>query len=279
MRSIGCMERREKMLRTERFLVWAFALWLLPGLHAQQPRQLVQLAVQTELNADQNDHSRWIYFEDDRKPDRSVKQWVAETPQGSVRRVIQLNGQAVSSADQRQKMDAYLQDSSSRSRQRKNEQHDDEQAAELLRLLPDAFIWTHQGQSGGSEILHFRPNPQFHPPDLESRVFAAMEGDMLVDAKQHRIVSLKGRLVHDVKFFGGLFGGLYAGGTFDVERRQTGDGIWQITETHVHINGRVLLFKTISEQEDDIKSQFKRLQGNQDRTLRQAEQDLLAQGR
>jgi hypothetical protein len=268
----------DKMLRKGHLLVGAFALCASLRLQAQDPQQVVRQAVQTELTADQNDHSRWLYYEDDRKPGRSVDQWVAETREGNLRRVLELNGQPVPLSDQKNKMDSYLQDSGSRSKQRKNEQHDDEQAAELLRLLPDAFIWTYKGQRESDELLHFRPNPQFRPPDLESKVFAAMEGDMLVDAKQHRIVSLKGQLVHDVKLFGGFLGSLNAGGTFDVERRKTGGTVWQITETHVHIDGRVLLFKTISEQEDDVKTKFKKLAGDQDTTLRQAESDLLAQG-
>jgi hypothetical protein len=267
------------MLRTGWVVLTALALWPSPGLHAQDARQIVREAVQTELVADQNDHSRWIYFDDDRRPDRSVKQWVAETRQGSLHRIVALNGQPIPESEQRRRMDAFLQDPSSSAKQRKNEQHDDQQAAELLRLLPDAFIWTLQGERNGNYVLHFQPNSQFHPPDLESKVFAAMEGEMLVDLKEHRIVSLKGHLVHDVKLFGGLLGSLDAGGTFDVERRKTGGKVWQITETHVHINGHVLLFKTISEQEDDTKTQFTELEGSKDNTLSQAEQTLRAERR
>lgn len=267
------------MLMWGRYLCWAFILWPVISLHGQDPRQIVREAVQTELAADKNDHSRWIYLENDRKPDRSVIQWVAETREGNLRRVTELNGHPVPESDQRQKMDSFLRDPGSLSKQKKNEAHDDEQAAELLRLLPDAFIWTYQSRKESDEVLHFRPNPQFSPPDLESKVFAAMEGDMSVDAKDHRIVSLKGRLVHDVKFLGGFIGSLYAGGTFDVERRLTGGAVWQITETHVHINGHVLIFKNISEQEDDVKSRFKQLTGDQAGTLRQAEVALLAQGK
>ena len=98
---------------------------------------------------------------------------------------------------------------------------------------------------------------------------------MAVDAAQHRIVSLKGRLVRDVKFGGGLFATLKAGGTFDVERRQTGAGVWQITETHVHIDGHALLFKSIAEQEDDMKSKFTQLPG--EISLERAERELLKQ--
>jgi len=95
---------------------------------------------------------------------------------------------------------------------------------------------------------------------------------MKMDDAQHRIVSLKGKLIHDVHFGGGILGNLRAGGSFDVERREIGKGAWQITETHVHIEGRALLFKSISEQEDDVKSKFKPLPD--DMTLQQAEAGL-----
>jgi hypothetical protein len=241
--------------------------------HGQDAKQFVQQAVQTELNADRNDHSHWIYFETDRRPERTVKQWVAETRNGDLDRVVELDGHAVSASDQRAKMDSFVQDASARSKQRKGEQHDDKQAEQMLQMLPQAFIWTNLGVKGSNMILHFRPDPNFSPPDLEARVFAAMEGDMAVETEQHRIVSLKGRMIHDVKFFGGLFGGLYAGGTFDVERRETGKSVWQITETHVHIQGRALIFKTISEQEDDEKTKFKFIPP--DTSLQQAESELL----
>lgn len=265
------------MLRVGRYLVWAFALLFPMALRAQDARQLVRLAVQTELTADRNDHSHWIYFDIDSRPSRVVKQWVAETSDGSLRRVVEQNGQRVAEADQRQRMDSFLHDSSARSRQRKGDQHDDQQATELLKLLPDAFTWTMQGTRGNTTLLHFKPNPNFRPPDIEARVFAAMEGDMAVDNSQHRIVSLKGRLIHDVKIGWGLLGNLNAGGTFDVERRETGNSVWQITETHVHIQGHALLFKTISEQEDDVKTQFRQLPASI--TMQQVESQLLAEGK
>jgi hypothetical protein len=80
-------------------------------------------------------------------------------------------------------------------------------------------------------------------------------------------------MIQDVTILGGWLGRLYSGGTFDVERRETGAGVWQITETHVHINGHALIFKTISEQEDDVKSHFKELPASI--TMQQAKSDLL----
>ena len=172
-------------------------------------------------------------------------------------------------------MESFINDDNQQARRHKSEQHDDNQAAEMLRTLPKAFIWTKTSDENGNTILHFKPDPEFHPPNYEERVFAAMEGDLTVNDAQHRIVSLKGTLIHDVKFLGGLFGYLQAGGSFDVERRETGKGIWQITESHIHIQGRALFFKNLGEQEDDVKSKLKQL--SDDVTFAQAEKELLAQ--
>jgi hypothetical protein len=265
------------LLRIEHLLIPAFICGQLAALHAQDPRQIVQQAVQTELAASRDDHTHWMYFEIDSEPRKSVKQWVAQANPATVERVVERNGQALSEAQQRQEMESFRGDTRAQARQRKSGQHDDEQAAELLSILPGAFIWTNQGEKGSDILLHFKPNPQFVPPDMEARVFAAMEGDMVVDREQHRIVSLKGRLIRDVKILGGLVGYLQAGGTFDVERRETGKNLWQITETHVHIQGHILIFKTISEEEDNVKTRFKQLPSNI--SMQQAEAELLSQGK
>ena len=254
-------------------LLWTPALMTPASVLGQDAKQFVQQAVQTELAADRDDHTHWLYFETDKRPDRTVKQWVAEARGGNLQRVIELNGQPVGLAEQRGKMDAFVHDSGSRSKQRKSEQHDDQQAAELLNLLPQAFLWTRLGVQGSSTVFHFKPDPQFRPPDFEAKVFSAMEGDMAIDTAEHRIVSLKGRMIRDVTILGGFLGRLNAGGTFDIERRETGKSLWQITETHVHIQGHALIFKNISEQEDDEKTKFQELPAGI--TLQQAESELL----
>ena len=38
---------------------------------------------------------------------------------------------------------------------------------------------------------------------------------------------------------------------------QVAPGHWEITETHVHIQGHMLIFKSINEQEDEITSDYK----------------------
>ena len=207
------------MRRRWRALACAILAGSCAAVSAQDTKQFVQQAVQTELAADAADHSRWLYFEVDQKPKLTVVQWVAQTGKGELRRVLKRNSRQLNEGEQQSRMEKFQSDTAAQEKQRKAGQHDDRQATEMLRLLPKAFVWKKSGEQGGNTILQFTPDPQFHPPDYESRVFAAMQGEMTVNNAQHRIVSVKGRLIHDVQFGYGILGELQAGGTFDVERR------------------------------------------------------------
>jgi hypothetical protein len=141
-------------------------------------------------------------------------------------------------------------------------------------MLPDAFLWTKGSENGDLLTLNFRPNPDFNPPDMQSRVLGIMAGQLIVSKDGHRIHTLRGTLTDDVLIGFGILGKLNRGGTFDVERRVVGDGRWQITETHVHIGGHALLFHTIGQQEDDVKTDWKPSTAH---TLQEAQQQLNAQ--
>jgi hypothetical protein len=263
-------------MRTGRLLAWAVVVGACASVSALDPKDIVQQAVTAELRANDHDNSRWLYYDVDDKPGNDVTQWAAETPNGDLNRVLEQNGAKLPEREQRSRMEAFIHNPAAQARQRKGGQHDDQQATQMLKMLPNAFIWAQTGQRDGETTLHFRPDPSFTPPTWESRVFAAMEGDMTVEDAQHRIVSLKGRLIHSVKFgVFGFFGDLESGGSFNVERRQIAPNDWQITQTHIHIQGHALVFRTISDQEDEVKSRFHELPG--DLSFPQAEQILMKQ--
>lgn len=245
------------------------------ALYAQTPRQLVRETVNSELAADKADQSRWIFHEVDRKPGNTIEQWVAQTPQADVNRVIKKNGRPIPEEQQRGKVEAFIRNTSAQTKQRQASQKDGQQAESLLKMLPDAFTWTIKSRNDVLTVFHFAPNPNFDPPSRQASVFAAMEGDMTVNNQQHRIKRLRGTMIRDVNFGWGILGSLKKGGWFEVNREQVAPGIWQINETHVHIQGRALLFKTISEQEDDIKTQFSRLPDNV--TLEEAAEAVMKQ--
>lgn len=256
---------------------FAFALLLAvcASAHAQDAQTLVQQAVKTEIAADRADQSRWIFHEVDLKPGNNVTQWVAQTKYGDVKRVISVNGHAIPEAQQRAAVESFINDTGAQAQQRQSGQKDSQQAESLLKMLPDAFLWSIASRSEESTIFHFQPNPNFNPPSRQARVFAAMEGNMTVNNAQRRIQQLKGTMIHDVNFgWGGILGSLKKGGWFEVDRIETAPGIWQINVTHVHIQGHALLFKTISEQEDDSKSNFSREPENV--TLQEAADSIMS---
>jgi hypothetical protein len=250
-------------------LACTFAVSLLSvGLlaQAQQPTQdkhaqdLVRTAVQTELAADRDDHTRWRYRSTVRKPEGEFIYAVVETDHGSIKKKIQQDGHPLASADlneEMQRIESFVHDPSQQAKQRKDSAADDKRAENMLRMLPDAFLWSIKSDTPQGTTFAFTPDPNFSAPSMEARVFAAMAGEIVVSKPGSRIQTIKGKLIHEVKFAYGLFGHLDEGGTFNVERHQLSPGIWQIAESHIHITGRALIFKTIGEEEDEVKTDFR----------------------
>ena len=109
------------------------------------PRELVQQVVNNELQANQNDHSHWMYRDSDTVPAKSTVKLVVETPDGTVSKLIELNGRPLTAQQQAQdqaRMESILTDPSVMAKQRKNSAHDDQQSVSLMKILPDAFFWT-----------------------------------------------------------------------------------------------------------------------------------------
>lgn len=217
-------------------------------------------AVRAEMSSARDDHSAWDYRDHDVQPGADKISEVIETPKGDLSRLLVLNGTTLTGQaeqDELARIHQFVNSPSEQAKKRKDGAHDDAQAAELLKMLPDAFIWTVGSENPQEITLKFHPNPDFHPPDMQSRVLAVMAGEMVVSREGDRIQTLRGRLTEEVKFGFGILGKIEQGGTFDVERRQIAPGHWEITETHVHISGHALLFKTIGQQEDETKGDWK----------------------
>lgn len=241
--------------------VWAGALGVLliaaaRGAEAQDAKQIVRQAVQTQLAADRDDHSHWRYV---RTEDGRNKAVVVETEHGAITRHIEENGKPASAATlaaDDEYIQRFIHDPALQAKQRQNGMHDDKSAVELLNLMEQAFIWKVESTTAETTTLSYRPDPNFDPPNMEARVMGAMSGTMTVANAGHHIHSFKGRLESEVNIGFGFLARIKAGSTFDIERREVAPGYWEITETHVHISGHALFFKTIGQQEDEVKSDF-----------------------
>jgi hypothetical protein len=238
--------------------------WLAVGLpqlcaeDTRPPKEIVRVAMEAELAADLNDHSRWKY-RDSQKDGVDTVSIVVETDYGAVKRLISRGGRPLSEEEARAedaRVQSFIHDSSLLAKQRRDGVQDGKNAEELLKMLPEAFLWRVEAEDAQRIKLHFEPNPNFSPPDMQGRVLGQMAGELVVDRGQNRIETISGRLTQDVTIGWGFLGRLKQGGTFRVERRQVGPGLWQITETHVHIEGKALFFKNIGQQQDEVQTEF-----------------------
>jgi hypothetical protein len=236
--------------------------------------QAVRAAVHAEMEANRTDLSIWTYRDHDDVPEEDGTYLTIETRQGTLRRMVELHGQPLSPSAteaETRRIDNYVHDPYAQAKARRNSAHDDAQAAELLKMLPEAFVWSTVSETPELLTLSFRPKSDFSAPDMQSRVMSAMSGEMVIARNGNRIRTLRGQLSYSVLIGFGLLARLSKGGTFDVERRLVGEGHWQITETHIHIGGHALLFRTIGQQEDDVKTDWK---PSTDNTLQQAAHTL-----
>ncbi len=221
-------------------------------------KEIVRTAMQAELSADLNDHTRWRY-RDSQKDGIETVSIVVETDHGSVKRLIGRGGQPLTGAEAQaedRRVQNFIHDPDKLAKQKRDGVQDGKNAEELLRMLPDAFNWKLQSEDAQNITLNFEPNQNFSPPDMQGRVLGQMAGELVVDKGQNRIVTISGKLTNDVTIGWGLLGRLHQGGTFRVERREVAPKLWQITETHVHIEGRALFFKNIGQEQDEVQTEF-----------------------
>ena len=226
--------------------------------------ELVRQVVANETQLVDSDHSHWIYRQHHVEDGKDTLKECVDTDQGALCRLIAEGGHPLSQSEQAKEKERLAELVKNPERQRKLQEarkKDGDQALKMLKMLPNAFHYEYAGTAGDLVKLKFVPNPQFTPPDRESRVFHAMVGFMWVDRDAKRLVELSGKLTRDVDFGFGLLGHLYRGGTFQVKRADVGDGHWETTLLDVKIRGKALFFKTINADQRETTDNFAKAPG------------------
>jgi hypothetical protein len=226
--------------------------------------ELVRQVVANETQLVDSDHSHWIYRQHHIEDGKDTLKECVDTDQGALCRLVAEGGHPLSQSEQAKEKERLAELVKNPERQRKLQEarkKDGDQALKMLKMLPNAFHYEYAGTEGDLVKLKFVPNPQFTPPDRESRVFHAMVGFMWVDRDAKRLVELSGKLTRDVDFGFGLLGHLYRGGTFQVKRADVGDGHWETTLLDVKIRGKALFFKTINADQRETTDNFAKAPG------------------
>lgn len=223
----------------------------------QSANDLVRQMVSNELKSLDQDHTSWIYrLETEKGGTREVLQ-VAETKQGDLTRLVAKGDQTLSDQQRKeedQRTEKFINDLEQQKKRKQEQDEDIRKAKQLLALLPDALNVSFAERNGDTVKLNFQPNPAFHPPSREAHVFHEMEGQIVLDGKQGRLVEIKGDLKNAVHF--GILGHLDPGGTFDVRQEEVAPNHWEVTLLRVNMKGKALFFKTINVQENETRSHF-----------------------
>jgi hypothetical protein len=237
------------------------------GVHAQASQalsaaQIVNEMVQAETAA-WKDRQHFLYRSEERSNRTSGRLWeelVVETPDGSMQRLISEDGKPLSEGENKTEEGriTYLANHPGEFRRKTKRRKDDEaRMPELLREIPQIFLFKTVGSEGEYTHIAFQPNPSFHEESYQDRVVHAMAGMLIIHTADMRLCKLDAHPEHKVEFGFGILGVLSNKTYLSLKRNEVSSGQWTTTKIRVHLDGSILLLKSISRDVDSSRYDFK----------------------
>jgi hypothetical protein len=237
------------------------------SLRAQEPPEdpvaLVRSASWNELHATNSEHPFRFRL---RKQDEngSTTKDIIETKDGDIARLVAVNDKPLTperAQTERARLDNLLAHPELQIHRQKKEKEDSNRENEMVRLLPDAFLYTYRGivntPSGPAWRLSFQPNQNFIPPDRQAELYHGMAGELWIDCTHKRMARLDAHLISDVNFGWGFIGRLYKGGTILVIQKDVGDNHWESTHLKLNLTGKILMIHSVTFQSTEDGSDYK----------------------
>jgi len=248
-----------------------------PGVTATE---LVRQTMAHELAA-ANASGHYMYRIEKQTQHGSTIRDTVETRKWLISRLVLKNGQPLAPA-QRQKEDERLRDlltnPASLQKLQIQEHKDEALARRMIKYFPEAFVFYYDGTEKESSsrkqiLVKFRPRASVTSDSREMRVLQGMEGTMLIDPVDERLLRVKAALFRDVDFGWGVFCRIRRGGSFLVEQQGVGSDRWAITTLSMHYSSRIGLFVNTRTDSVSKTSNFRRM--SNDLTLQQGVELLL----
>jgi hypothetical protein len=222
----------------------------------EPPRSWVTAVVANELIAlhHRNSFLRYRMHVIDAKGDQIRD--VIESKDGAVARLILKDGKPLTEDQdkaERQRLDAMIASPSDYQKHIKSDNEGKKLADQLMRLMPDAMIYTYtpgQPQSGGDDgsqevVLDYKPNPKFSPPITTAQALTGLEGRAWIDVKSRQLVRMEGTVFRPVNFGWGMLAHIYPGGHLVLQQTNAGNNRWIFTRFEEDVSVRALMVKTI----------------------------------
>ena len=220
---------------------------------------LVRDVIYNELHDREHD-SHWEYRSECLTGEQHLVREQVETDRGPIFRLIEQNGtplDAEQQAREDERLDEYIHSPGQIARVEHAHAEDEARLAAVMAMLPTAFLFDYEGTRGREVRIGFRPNPDFAPSGYEARIIHALAGTLVVDMGLKRMIDIRGTMAERVGFGYGLLGHIEKGGTFEIHRRQVSATHWKTDLVEVHIEGKVLMLKTVSKEEREARSDFR----------------------
>jgi len=196
---------------------------------------------------------------------------VIESKDGSVARLIMKEGRPLTEDEdkaERQRLTDMMTSPSTYAKHVKNDGEGKKLADQLMRLMPDAMIYSYtpgQPQSGKNAaleiVIDYKPNPKFSPPITAAEALTGLEGRVWIDAKSYQLVRMEGEIFRPVNFGWGMLAHIYPGGHLLLEQTNAGGNRWIFTRFIEDVNVRALMVKTLHIHTNIEASSFQTLPG------------------
>jgi hypothetical protein len=202
-----------------------------------------------------------------RSKERSVRtgghlwdELVVETTDGRIRRLLAIDGKPLSGAahtNEENRITNLLNRPEDYRREGVALREDENRLSNLLKQVPKLYVFRLDGAEGDCARVAFEPNPQFQEQTFQDRILHAMSGVLFIHEKDDRLCSIDAHLNHTVEFGFGLLGKVNAQSHFAVRRQQIVPGQWKNIRILVHVDGRILILKSVARDEDATHYDFK----------------------
>lgn len=225
---------------------------------------------------DWKDGSYWEYRSHVVTSSKNVLREQIDTSDGPVYRVLARNGQPLEGqqiAEEKARLIGLIQNPGKMQKVEQEHEADEARLGKVMALLPKAYLFHYVGATTGDHVvLAFAPNPEFVPSGYVDRIMCGLSGQIVVNQRLKRLVSMDGRIAQKISFGFGILGYVDPGGTFEIHRRQVSANHWKTDLVEVNVHGRVLLFSNVSKQQRERRWAFTPVPHNI--TLAQARSDL-----
>jgi hypothetical protein len=256
-----------------------------PRLRTQAPApsasQIVHRMVLAESAAWKH-RQHFLYRKQERSDRTKGHVWeelAVETSDGTLERLLSIDGKPLSSEQDRleeERIANFVRHPGEFRRQTKRRKEEEGRMPGLLDELGEIFVFANQGKQGDCTRIAFRPNPSFQEKTYQDRVVHSMSGVMWIGTTDMRLRKLDVHLEHRVEFGFGLLGNVRETTHFSLVRKEVLPGRWEPSRVRVHLDGSVLLVKSISRDVDSLQYGFQLVP--HDLTVAQAAEMVRSEG-